>query len=127
MNDSKSTIPIELMSVPGEEFRQDIYGVRYPDGSVDWVWTRNYHEPIADIVNERNGYLYSDWEGSLRRQAKTANIDPDAYIEQHIFIKGVLVVNVESVEDVTPALPNSGCSCGEADAGSPGHEAHDQS
>lgn len=93
-------IELELTSVPEEQTRTPIYGIRYPDGSVDWVWEHSSHWPIKEIVENDASYAHDEWIAHLREKAKQARIDPNEYVEGHSFLRGVIETRLTEVQDL---------------------------
>lgn len=74
------------------------YGMKYPDGSIDWTTTR-CNISIQTSIVERKGYDY--WTDRMHSRAKAANMSVEDYANAHTILERTVIVSITDAKEYT--------------------------
>lgn len=90
---------VKLPDYRGENVVSTQFGMRYPDGNIQWGY--DYH-PTGAIRFEDldNGAVTQAWRRRLEERAAAANIQISEYLEGHELLQRTVIVAVTEAKEV---------------------------
>lgn len=105
MTDTQTSSVVLPNEVDKHVAQHDQYGMRFPDGSIQWdsmPYKLGRISFDALVKTRKTSGTNQDWTQYLNTKAAEAKIDPEQYAKSHQLIRRSVIVAITEAEDTYP-------------------------